>query len=1095
LFADVFPFTRPILFDGFVNTVETGEMFFREFFAPHEEFKSWHRSRYVKFGDAVIGTQENITEQKQAEQKIIEQAHFVSRVTETVPDMVSVMELPSRRLEFVNHAPFANEGFDAERIERLKDQHREQLIHPDDHAAMDDYYASFDALPDNDVAMLEFRAKGKDADWLWYRVRGKAFQRDERGRVVRIVNVVQNIDEQKKAEQEIQKHLTLLQQAEEIANTGSWEYDIATGNFQWSDGMYRFFNIPKGTTIHPEVYFDKAAYSDKPVGQKIVNHLKHHHQPFEDVIRIHQNGEAKTLRVKGTVFHGVNGQAVKMVGTDVDITEQVKAQEAIKEQLHFIEHITHTSPDIIYVMDLDTRKLIYRNGSCAAAVGYTKEQEDAMANPMLDILHPDDTTVVSEHLEQMKAAADGDVLDVEYRVVDPDGNTRWFRDRNTVFSRGAQDVPTQKLGFSHDITPQKEAEHRLRRSEEQLRESEHQLRQRKNHLELLLDNTVDIVVATDVHLDVTLWNAVAEQRYGIDRENAVGKYLFDVFPSLRDTEFRDLVDQAMRGEPTHLAEIESPLIDGTFEVHILPIHHNGEQPQGLLWVMRDITPEHELKQQLAERKQFLESLLEHNVDRVFAFDVDLVYTAWNRQCGEAYGLTKDAVIGKRVFDVFPNLDEHYVGDCYKRALRGEFIHLPVMKGLNTAGYFESFLIPLHNHQGVVDGVLAIAHDLTEVVALRDKITDRNRFLESLIDNSVDRVFAVDKDGKITAWNMLCELKHDVRREDAIGKNLYEVLPHYKTFPIDAMIDRALKGEFIHLPKETLTDKDGCYELFLVPLKNADDKPDGLLHILHDITDRVNAEKKLSNANYDLQSMNRELQSRNDDLSTFAYVAGHDLQEPLRKIQTFINVIRNREVQNLTVRGQDYMARMQSAAMRMNQLLDDLLAYTSLANDSNELKPTDLGVQVNGVLADLAEPIQQHNAVIKVDKLPTISVVPQQFRQLMHNLLSNAIKFRKPETPPQIRVSWESVLGDWVTLPELSKDRNYVRIIVQDNGIGFDPKDANRLFELFTRIHEENYPGTGLGLAICKKIVENHRGAIEAEGVPGRGAAFTVYLPL
>jgi signal transduction histidine kinase len=234
----------------------------------------------------------------------------------------------------------------------------------------------------------------------------------------------------------------------------------------------------------------------------------------------------------------------------------------------------------------------------------------------------------------------------------------------------------------------------------------------------------------------------------------------------------------------------------------------------------------------------------------------------------------------------------------------------------------------------------------------------------------------------------------------------------------------------------------------------------------------------------------ELQRSNQELELFASVASHDLQEPLRKILAFGERLRVRQADRLDETGKDYLQRMEHAAQRMRQLIDDLLAYARISTDSRPFVPVDLNCITQEVLTDLEEQIQQTQAKVEVEPLPQIEGDPAQMRQLLQNLIGNALKFHRPNEPPLVRVSSGAVDASKNGKPDKTE------LIISDNGIGFENRYAERIFHLFQRLHgQSEYGGTGMGLAICRKIVDRHGGSIAAQGNPGGGAVFTVTLPL
>ena len=257
----------------------------------------------------------------------------------------------------------------------------------------------------------------------------------------------------------------------------------------------------------------------------------------------------------------------------------------------------------------------------------------------------------------------------------------------------------------------------------------------------------------------------------------------------------------------------------------------------------------------------------------------------------------------------------------------------------------------------------------------------------------------------------------------------------------------------------------------------------------EIAERMRTEGELQTLASNLEGSNRELQD-------FASVASHDLQEPLRKVRAFGDLLNSGYGHILVGRGQEYLQRMVNATERMQHLIDDLLTFSRVTSKAEKFVPVDLAVVTADVVEDLESVIEQRGGQVNVGELPTIDADPTQMRQLLQNLISNALKFHKKDQSPLVNIRSEF-------LDDANNDRNgnsdahpLVHILVEDHGIGFDEKHHDRIFTLFQRLHGRGeFDGTGIGLAVCRRIVERHGGTITAESALGRGSTFMVTLPL
>jgi signal transduction histidine kinase len=266
-------------------------------------------------------------------------------------------------------------------------------------------------------------------------------------------------------------------------------------------------------------------------------------------------------------------------------------------------------------------------------------------------------------------------------------------------------------------------------------------------------------------------------------------------------------------------------------------------------------------------------------------------------------------------------------------------------------------------------------------------------------------------------------------------------------------------------------------------------------ILSDLSLQKNIQKELKERTIQLEKKNIELENANKDLTTFTYISSHDLQEPLRKIHNFVELINTEEASSLSEKGKVYFSRLDATAKRMQHLIEDLLAYSQMKAGERRFVMVEFSTIVNQVIQDYADVIQKKAATIEYVNSLKVRVILFQFNQLMHNLVWNSLKFVNPTTSPVIRIITNIVHGRDLNIKNLSREIDYCHISYSDNGIGFEPQYNERIFEVFQRLNSrESYAGTGMGLAICKRIVENHNGSITASGELGVGATFDIYIP-
>jgi len=366
-------------------------------------------------------------------------------------------------------------------------------------------------------------------------------------------------------------------------------------------------------------------------------------------------------------------------------------------------------------------------------------------------------------------------------------------------------------------------------------------------------------------------------------------------------------------------------------------------------------------------------------------------------------------------------------------------------------------------------------------------------LQKVLDGSTNGILflrAVRENGKICDFQYMLSNKQienviGYSPDEVKGKNLLDLFPGAaKTGIFESYVNVVEKGESLN--GEFFYDHENLNAWFHVTARKLED---GCVVTFSDITDRKQYEQ-------DLLVKNEELEESNKNLEQFAYVASHDLQEPLRKIRTFGDRVVTKFSEALDDKGKDYINRMNGAAERMQSLIDDLLKYSRVARNPKSMEKVDLKTVIDNLMIDLETLIKERGVQFEVKGLRSIDGDVTQLRQLFQNLISNAVKFTPPERQPLIKILGKRVRGASQKDFKVGSNKYYLRIEVTDNGIGFDQKYAERIFHIFERLHgRSEFKGTGIGLAICQKVVQNHNGYIRAESSTDGGAKFIILLPI
>ncbi len=367
-------------------------------------------------------------------------------------------------------------------------------------------------------------------------------------------------------------------------------------------------------------------------------------------------------------------------------------------------------------------------------------------------------------------------------------------------------------------------------------------------------------------------------------------------------------------------------------------------------------------------------------------------------------------------------------------------------------------------------------------------------LQQILINAPDAIIVIDQESRILFWNPKAEAIFGWRADEVLLQQLSStIIPaQYREAHENGMKRFLATGEARVLNKTieiTALHKDGReFYVALTISQTLQDAKTSFIAFIRDITEQKKNQQELERKTLALEQSNANLEA-------FAYASSHDLKEPVRKILTFSDRLKEHLKDKLEEQDIYFFSRIENAAQRMRALIDNLLTYSNANSNTTSLEAVDLNEVVTTILEDLELHTQEKRANITIDLLPVIKGHQRQLHQLFHNLIGNALKYSKDGVAPQIQISYQLASGNDVPSIAKSDAQLYHLIQVKDNGIGFNPEDAERIFKIFTRLHGNvGYSGTGVGLSIARKVVENHKGRLWAEGKDQEGATFNVLLP-
>lgn len=627
----------------------------------------------------------------------------------------------------------------------------------------------------------------------------------------------------------------------------------------------------------------------------------------------------------------------------------------------------------------------------------------------------------------------------------------------------------------HDLTDRMRSEHALIRSEERLR--------------LILESAHDAYIGIDERGRVTDWTFQAEKIFGWTRGEVIGHDLADlIIPHSERTVHH-------KGLQRFLSTGEGPILNKRVEV--LALHRSGKIFPVEMTVsplkdgsshtfhafLHDISRRKQAEEELRHSQAFYESLVESLPLMVIRKDMAGKITFGNKLLARDLGLPLGQIIGKTDFDLFPQrLAEKYVRDDQQVILEGRVFEV-VEEHVDAQGerlFVHVLKSPIRDVAGQIVGLQVLFWDVTEKSLAEEALDELQRQHELILQSAGEGIVGVDAQGVIKFANPATARMVGRDVVELVGRPFHEMFwPTFAEDPLSNPIAMSLRdGTQKHSEDDQFWRADGStfpVDFTSTAIRDEGGEIVGAVIVFEDISVRKQSELELHQAV-------RELARSNEELQQFAYVASHDLQEPLRMVASYLQLIERRYKDRLDADANEFIHFAVDGATRMQSLINDLLAYSRVGTRPKAFVPIDLNEIVRQAKHHLEVTIREQGAEVNTAPLPTVMGEMNQLVQLFQNLIGNAIKFHSAQ-PPRVQINAEQVGLEW-------------QISVKDNGIGFDPQFAERIFVIFQRLFTRTeYPGTGIGLAICKRIVERHGGRIWAESQAGNGATFFFTFPV
>ncbi len=1030
----------------------------------------------------------DITERKKAELAILKSEKKYKNLAANAPIAVTRISAETMKYEYVNDEFTRQTGYNMEEYNSLNKDTLKKLAYPEDKIRVKEFFNKWREEGFKDTQHIDYRTFNRNGELIWVDTFLFA-DFDESGKVSAINQICIDITEQKNAQAKIleseNKYKNLAANApvavtRVMLKTGS--YDFVNGEFSRQSGysMEEFNKLNDAALvnmIHPEDREKVFNFYKEWAGEK--------YQGTQHIDYRIINRDRSTVWLDTYLYaeYDSTGEPVVINQICIDITERKKTEDELTEKDKRFRALIENITDLISLVD-DKGYIIYASPSVTKILGY--DQENYVGKNFFDFINNDDLDTAAKLFKEVLSSEGNIVNNVQFRFKHSDGHWMWHE---ATAHNLINDPSIGAIVFNYrDITERKKAEQ--------------EILLQKSYFQQLFENSPEGIVILDNQDRILNANIGFERMFHFNTDEIKGKTLNDIIvPESMLEQATQMTLFVLKGEIIHRETRRKRKDGSTVDVSVLAYPITLEENQiGVYGIYSDITERKETEKALRNSEERYRAFVKQSTEGIWRFEFlepistrhpideqikNVFKYGYLAECNDVfakmYGYESASdITGARIGELLIETETKNIDYLRKSIMGGYKIDNVESIEKDKDGNKKIFM---NNFVGIVENEVLIRiwgshRDITEAKKSQEDLSKTQFRLATLLKNLQDVVLYETGGGK-----------------EFMSENVYEMLGYNSEMFNDRDFLRTIThpGDWKNIEEKTnewsktgslgvlnlefrVRKADGRYiwvEDHMIKVRNNSDSH--MAGVLINITEHKTTEEKL-------KQLAEKLSQSNKELEQFAYVASHDLQEPLRMVASYIQLLQRRYKGNISAEADEFINYSVDGVVRMKNLINDLLAYSRVNTKESPLEDVDCNKLVEQNIKNLAASIEETGAVINKEDLPVVRANQLQMNQLFQNLISNAIKFRKPDANPVVNISAKHAGDEWM-------------FTVSDNGIGIDKEFSDKIFVIFQRLHNNSeYPGTGIGLAICKRIIEKLGGHLWVESELGMGSTFNFTIP-